>query len=245
MNEFKHHHFKPIHAIAAILVVSSLACGARTPAARPPTARPPAASPTKSEPPPVQETAPSATPEPQILEATAVPGTFPDFLAFAGEIDQALRDGDASFFTKRLSISVWNCLGDEVYGACQGQPSGAVFEGLQVTEEWQTFTFLSPTDYEATWEEPFRQGLPLRLHAVAHKYGDNPLMPLAAEAFLAVVADETTASESGWPQVRVLFYEYRDEAYWLQGELRTASQAQDWLRGECATCYDQWTAWPP
>jgi hypothetical protein len=243
---------KPAHVIAGLLLASMLACGGGTPdTLAPQTAR--------IEPPQTQETVPPATSEPATPKPstsrpptskppapspTVAPGTFPDFNAFAGQVDQALRDGNASFLTEHSSISVWNCLGDEAHGVCKGKPGGTTLEGIPITDEWQTFTLLSPASYEATWQDPFDEGIPLRLHAIAYKFGDNPLMPLATGAFLAIIPDETTTAESSPEGVRVLFFEYRDNSWWLQGELRTTKQAQEWLEGDCLTCYDQWTAWP-
>ena len=81
----------------------------------------------------------------------------------------------------------------------------------------------------------------MKLVAVANQFGDNPLMPMAEQSFMAVIAVGGSGTS---PEVRVLFFEYVDSFWYLQGELITADHADDWLTGNCQTCYDAWVAWP-
>lgn len=206
-------------------------------------------APTASEVPPSPTAAPllPATPTSQPEEpspTTIAPGSFADFDHFAAEIAAAIQNKQASFFGEHASISISNCTGDETIGPCAGRSSGAVVQGIPVSREWATYTLYSKANYQALWQTLFTQKIALKLVALADRFGDNPLMPLADHSFMAVVAYPGHTTQTTPPQVRVLFFEYTDDAWVLRGELVTSKHAADWLKGGCSDCYDDWISWP-
>jgi hypothetical protein len=187
------------------------------------------------------------SPSPSIAAGSA--GSFADFQAFAAEIAKALREKNASFFGAHSAASLWNCLGDETVGVCKGRPAGQDVQGIPVTREWATYQLYKTADYQAMWQSAFARGETLELVAVANQFGDNPLMPMAEQSFQAVI----TAAGNGTPApgsevpwralVQVLFFEYFERSWHLEGELVTIDHADDWLTGNCQVCYDAWVAW--
>jgi len=174
---------------------------------------------------------------------TIVPGSFADFQTFATEIAKALQDKNAAFFNEHASSTLWNCLGDETVGVCKGRPAGQDVQGIPVTRDWATYQLYKTADYRATWQIPFDQGEALQLVAVANQFGDNPLMPLAEQSFQAVIAVARNGTPTPGSEIRVLYFEYFDDSWYLEGELITIDHANDWLTGNCAACYDAWVAW--
>ena len=183
------------------------------------------------------------TGEPLLPSPVIAPGTFADFESFAPSIAQALEEGDPAFFADHASASSWSCLGDEAFGVCQGQAAGTVLNGVPVSQDWQSYTLFAPTDYGEMRKVLFGPDLRLALRAVSHQFGDNPLMPMAAESFHAIVTGSTPATDSSASPVRVLFFEYHDGSWWLQGVLIATAQGEQWLLGSCGSCYDEWRPW--
>lgn len=176
--------------------------------------------------------------------STPAAGSLADFSVFAADIAAAIRARDASFFEQRSAPQVWNCLGDETEGICQGHASSDVLQGIPVTHDWATPQLYKGSDYRKLWQTAFAQNATLQLVAVANRSGDNPLMPMAEQSFLAVIAVAGNGAQAPVREVRVLFFEYSEQAWRLEGELVTADHAQDWLTDTCSMCYDAWLAWP-
>ncbi|MGC1377309.1 MAG: hypothetical protein WA821_13850 [Anaerolineales bacterium] len=174
---------------------------------------------------------------------TIVPGSFADFQTFATEIAKALRDKNASFFGEHASSTLWNCLGDETVGVCKGRPAGQDAQGLPLTRDWATYQLYKTADYKDLWQTAFDRGEALQLVAVANQFGDNPLMPMAEQSFQAVIAAARNGTPTPNSETRVLYFEYFERAWYLEGELVTVDHANDWLKGNCAACYDAWVAW--
>lgn len=181
---------------------------------------------------------PSPTPGPEA--SLSAPGDPPGFADFASEIAAALEGKEAAFFASRASITTWYCLGDTI-GVCTGQPDGAVLEGMPVTRGWQEYEVLGQDDYQAAWQEVWDRGASARLHAIGHRWGENPLMPMAAEAHQAIIKVEAGRVDD--PEVHVLFLEYADGRWKLQGELIVTEGEGGWLEGSCTACFDEWSAW--
>lgn len=177
----------------------------------------------------------------QTASPTIAAGSFDDFQRFAAGIDSALQAREASFFAGHASSSVWYCLGDEILGVCKGVPADTTLEGVPVTYDWSTYEVHSLESYKEMWQSTFASHSDLKLVATANQFGDNPLMPMASQSFLAIVnvIDVTSSIQP----VRVLFFEYGENTWHLAGELVTIKNAASWLGGTCSTCYDLWTAW--
>ena len=222
------------------LLVVAVACDDAT---RPPF-QPSAAASATSE---ATPTAP-ATPTP-----TAVPesGGTEGFRAFAAQVDAALAEGDASFFSDRGEEMEVTCQGDEQLGFCMGQPPGTIFRGIPGTA-WQSDAFaLFPTDdYESLLEDWFAEAMldqsdefgdgAVKLFALAQFGGEDG-------EFLAI----TTAILNTGPatevqrQARMLRFAFEEGAWKLRGEILGAVSftAEPWLSGNCTDCYDQWERW--
>lgn len=207
----------------------------------------PAVAPTPSVPAPATDATPPVqtptlpTPSASVI-MEAAPDTLAHFSLFSQDLDQALQAAEASFFRIHGRTSAWNCLGDEIQGVCAGSPAGASLTGLPVTDDWQRYTVLDLEGYEAEWMARLETAGPLALHAVGSRFGDNPLMPAAAQAYLAVVVPR--GNERPVPgQTWILFFEFVDNAYSLVGELRVTDPSSTWLQPDCLSCYDQWLPW--
>jgi len=203
-------------------------------------------------PPPTRESLPTSTATPSATAtsaATATPtgptaGSFDDFKVFAAQIAQAAQDKDASFFSGRAVSPDWNCLGDETVGICKGHASGDTLTGIPVTKDWKNYKVYNTAAYEGLWKTAFTKSGPLKLAALANQAGDNPLMPAADQAFMAVLAISGKGSKATINEVHVLYFEYSGTAWQLDGELETTTHVQDWVSNTCSACYDTWMAWP-
>jgi hypothetical protein len=184
-----------------------------------------------------------ATPTPA-ASPTVEPGTPADFQAFAGDIAAAIQTRNSSFFGEHVSSPDWNCMGDETVGVCLGHQAGAVLHGMPVTRDWSMYQLYSAPDYKEAWQAAFESGDVLKLVGIANQAGDNPLMPGADQSFMAVIAVSAKASPAALRDVRVLYFERTGQSWQLDGQLITVKQAQDWVSGTCAACYDTWMAWP-
>jgi len=174
---------------------------------------------------------------------TVVAGSFADFHLFAAEIATALQDRNISFFDEHATSSVWNCLGDETAGVCKDISSDAAAEGIPVAYDWARYELPGIEGYKAMWQTTFANRSVVKLAAIANQLGDNPLMPMAGQSFLAIVSVADDNNPSSIQEVRVLFFEYYD-AWHLAGELVTVERAEAWLNDTCDMCYDTWAAWP-
>ena len=189
-----------------------------------------------STPPPMPTVSPSPVPE-----VGTTPGSDPSsFPAFAAQVADALQAHDAAFFAGRAAMPTWTCLGDTV-GVCKGRPDGAVLEGMPLTRGWQEYEVLGEDAVRAGWQEIWDGGGSASLKATAHRWGDNPLMPMAAESFMAILQVEMGSPDD--PQVHVLFFEHLDDRWQLQGELIVTEGDAGWLEGSCPACFDEWSAW--
>jgi hypothetical protein len=162
---------------------------------------------------------------------------------FADVISHAFQERDHTFFIEISSISIWYCLGEETVGVCKGVPADTTMEGVPVTQDWMTYTVHSLGEYEGRWQETMEQASQIRLHAISHQFGDNPLIPMAAESFQAILSIEGSSTDISDTQVQVLYFEFVDGKWWLQGELIPTENNQAWLDGGCDRCYDEWMAW--
>ena len=174
---------------------------------------------------------------------TIAAGSFADFQTFAMHIANAIREKNASFFVQRSASSLWSCLGDETQGVCKGRPAGQDAQGIPVTRDWATYQLYKTADYQDLWQTAFARDEALELAAVANQSGDNPLMPMAGQSFQAVIAATANGTPAPGREVRVLFFEYFERSWYLEGELVTVDHADDWLTGDCQACYDAWVAW--
>jgi hypothetical protein len=175
--------------------------------------------------------------------SSVVAESFADFHAFAADIAAAISDKNASFFGEQSSPKVWNCLGDETHGVCQDRSAGDVLKGIPVTHDWARYSVYQVSDYEGLWQAAFAQGDTLTLAAVANQFGDNPLMPMAEQSFMAVIKVAGHGAQAPIQEVHVLFFEYSEHSWQLEGELVSVEHVEDWLKGTCVTCYDKWMAW--
>ncbi len=123
-------------------------------------------------------------------------------------------------------------------------PSDTTVEGIPVTYDWARYELPSIENYKATWQTTFANHSVLKLVAIANQFGDNPLMPMTVQSFVAIVGVADDSDPSSILEVRVLFFEYYQDAWHLAGELVTAEHVESWLHDTCSTCYDTWTAWP-
>jgi hypothetical protein len=180
----------------------------------------------------------TATVQAPVPSPTAAPGSFDAFQIFATEIDKAIHDKDVSFFAEHASLSEWNCIVDQRMGVCEGQPDGAHLQGIPVAQDWERYEVYSRANYQNKWQVAFDKDLKFKLAAVANRFGDNPFMPMATQSFQAVLTADSITEP-----VHILFFEYIDGEWWLRGELVKLKDANEWLDGICATCYDTWLAW--
>jgi hypothetical protein len=230
--------FPAILLISACMCTSSISeidptlapLPSHTPASEATVTREPTASPTRV------VSAPTEVP-------TVAPGSFADFRLFAAEIDSALQDGNTSFFDEHLTTSSWLCLGEpDIMGVCKDVPADTTLEGIPVTQDWSTYEVYNRADYNNRWETTFADRA-LKLAALAQRFGENPLMPMAGLAHLAVIGVADENDPSSMNEARVLFFEYH-ESWSLAGELVTVESAEAWLTNTCERCYDLWTPWP-
>ena len=183
------------------------------------------------------------TPDIPIENANVVGGSFEDFSSYATNIATALHNKDALFFEQYSVSSIWNCLGDETLGVCQDHSGGKTLEGIPVTIEWGDYELYTLPDYSHKWEATFALNDYVKLVALGIKYGDNPLMPMAAQSFLAIIA-VGDSSQLSLLEARVLFFEYYENSWRIWGELDTSSNSSEpWLSDACVECYDVWVAW--
>lgn len=181
-----------------------------------------------------------ATREPT-ANPTVAAGSFVDFQLFAAEIDASLASEDISFFDKHVTPSAWTCLGDETIGVCKDVAADTTLEGIPITWGWESYTVYSSEDYKALWQTRFTYHSKLNLVALANKLGDNPLMPMADQSFLAIIS--VWNDPLSFPEVRILFFEHIENAWYIRGELVATENDEAWLDNTCDTCYDTWTAW--
>ncbi len=202
----------------------------------------PTRMPLPSDTPTVETTATSAP----TAGPAAAPGSFEDFHSFAARIDTALQNGDTAFFDEHLSISSWLCMGEpDAIGVCKDVPADTMLEGIPVTYDWKKYEVPGREDYRARWQAAFTSGSALKLTAIANQFGDNPLMPMASQSFFAIVSVADGKDPASVQEVRVLFFEYHEDAWHLAGELVSVENAAAWLAGTCSPmCYDTWSAWP-
>jgi hypothetical protein len=191
-----------------------------------------------------QTASPTAVASEPAAGPTVVPGSFDDFYWFAAEIEAALQDSNVSFFDEHLASSRWLCLGDETIGVCKDAPADTTLAGIPVTYDWANYEVHSTEKYRERWQTAFASRGVLELVAVANQFGGNPLMPMASQSFLAVVRVADEGNPASIQEVRVLFFEYRVNAWYLAGELVAVEGAEAWLNNTCIMCYDTWAAWP-
>jgi hypothetical protein len=186
-----------------------------------------------------------ATPPSVINEPTAtstvVAGSFEDFQSFAMEIAPALQDKNTSFFDEYAAASTWNCLGDETFGVCKDMPADTLLKGVPVTYDWERYELPGKEDYTALWQTTFADHNVVKLVALAHRFGDNPFMPMASQSSLAIIG--VGDDPASFHEVRVLFFEYLVNVWHLRGELITTKNAEAWLNNTCDMCYDTWADW--
>jgi len=180
----------------------------------------------------------------QTASPTVVAGSFADFYLFGTEIAAALQARNISFFNEYATASTWICLGDETIGVCKDMSPETTVTGIPVTYDWATYEVYSKENYNESWQTRFASSSVLKLAAIANQFGDNPLMPMAGQSFLAIVGVADDNNPSSIHEVRVLFFEYYEHTWHLAGEFVTVEHVGSWLNDTCSACYDMWAAWP-
>jgi hypothetical protein len=232
----KHNIF---YVFPAVLLVSACMCTSSIPGINP------TVTPVPSDAPTVVPTTPTATAPPVTSEPTeeltVAPGSFDDFRLLAAELAAAVQAKDTSFFGEYAAPSTWTCLGDETFGVCKDLPPDATMEGIPVAYDWERYELPGKEDYTARWESTFTDRKVVKLVALGNKFGENPLMPMASQSFLAIIGIGDDPA-SLW-EAQVLFFEYAVNVWHLRGELVTTENAEAWLNNTCSMCYDTWEAW--
>lgn len=203
---------------------------------------------------------PSPTPSEDTL--TATPATGPEstvnpalasFATFAQQIDTAVQQQDASFFSD-LGVEVTiTCTGNEGGGPCEGQPANTTITGIPgvawmsdagsytpiaayntLIAQWFGAAMTSQTD-------SYGNGVP-RLAAIA---GDSTQGDYYAIVTLILDTGPATGIQR---QARAFrFAPDSSGGFLLTGEVLGAvsSTADQWLAGQCASCYyDSFQTWP-
>ena len=180
----------------------------------------------------------------QTASLTVEPGSFDDFRLFATEIAAALQDRDISFFDQYATASTWTCLGDEIIGICKDMPADTTLKGVPVTYDWARYELPDTENYKAMWQTTFTNHKVVELVAIAHRFGDNPFMPMAMQSSLAIVSVADDSDPASIHEARVLFFENLENNWYLRGELVTVEGAEAWINNTCDMCYDMWATWP-
>lgn len=198
----------------------------------------PTVTPVPSNTPTIAPTTPSELTE----ELTVAPGSLDDFRLLAAKIANALEDKDVSLFDEYAAPSTWTCLGDETFGVCKDLPADTTMEGVPVAYDWERYELSGKEDYTVRWQTTFTDHKVVKLVALANRFGENPLMPLANQSFMAIIGigDDPASMR----EARVLFFEYYKNTWHLAGEFITLEHVESWLNDTCPTCYDMWAAWP-
>ena len=171
-------------------------------------------------------------------------GSTADFQAFAAQVAAAIQDQNAAFFGGQALVTDWNCLGGETAGVCKGHAAGSVLHGIPVTQDWAGYRLYDKSGYQGLWRKLFANHDVLQLAGLANQTGDNPLMPMADQSFMAVISVAAKSAPTSVRALRVLYFEYNGQSWQLDGELDVITNVSDWLGGACSSCYDTWTAWP-
>lgn len=206
----------------------------------------------------------SPTPEPATATATvtSTPVTGPDstvipqlasFATFAQQIDTAVQQQDANFFSD-LGVEVTiTCTGNEGGGPCEGQPANTMITGIP-GQAWQSdaggYTPIAAyntmitqwfADAIATQTDSYGNGVP-RLAAIA---GDSTQGDYYGIVTLILDTGPPTGIQR---QARAFrFAPDTSGGFLLTGEVLGAvsSTADQWLGGPCTGCYyDSFQTWP-
>lgn len=220
-----------------------------------------AASPTGSA---TSSSAPSASPTPEPDEATptATPATGPEstvipalasFAKFAQQIDTAVQQQDANFFSA-LGVEVTiTCTGNEGGGPCEGQPANFTITGIPGVAWMSDAGGYTPiaayntliaqwfADALSTQTDSYGNGVP-RLAAIA---GDST----QGDYYGIVTLILNTGPATGIQRQARAFRFAPDSSggFELTGEVLGAvsSTADDWLGAPCTGCYyDSFQTWP-
>jgi hypothetical protein len=172
---------------------------------------------------------PSASPSPA---ATATPTSVPDtptpppesgglggFRAFASQVEQAIADGDASFFSDRAKSDLFGLVSVEEYSA--------------MLQAW----FASAN---AGLSDEYGSGAPV-LYALAHRLarGDSPETYVAVATGIFIVDTYLCRNAR---QARCFVFQRLNGQWRLTGEA-CRPEGFGWLSGDCGDCYDQWERW--
>lgn len=244
--------------LAWLAVAGSLSCRLVTGQPRAPTESPQASTPLLTDTPSIPTAAipptPTYTPSPP-----TPPGDLSGmegFRNFAVQIQDALERQDTSFFGAWAVEDQVTCLGDELLGPCAGQPPGTVLRGVPSgIAETDAIAYLVLDEYVARLQAWFEMAMPsekdqygsgsLTLYAIAHQYGDNPLVPFAGETYQAILTGIFATETAPMRQARILYFEFWEGSWRLVADLFAPipQTAARWLSGECQWCYDEWQTW--
>ena len=188
---------------------------------------------------------------PFLPETSPTPDTagLGGFRAFAGQIAQAIRDGDGQLFVDRAQPTQVMCTGKEEDYPCFWHAAGFL-EGIWF-ERWRTevVDLVPPEDVAADFEsfvsaaaagESDRFG---RGEAALYAIASGPGAPAFRESFYAIL----TAISGQPPGRSTIAYQFSfSQGRWrLLGEVHAWDESLfvEWLNGTCADCYDQWERW--
>ncbi len=205
----------------------------------------------------------SASPTPEPDEATTVtPATGPEstvipalasFSSFAQQIDTAVQQQDANFFSD-LGVEVTiTCTGNEGGGPCEGQPANTMITGIPGVAWMSDAGSYTPI---AAYNTLIAQWFAAAMPSQTDSYG-NGVPRLAAIAGDSVQGDyygivtlilDVGPSTGIQRQSRAFrFAPDSSGGFELTGEVLGAvsSTADDWLGAPCTGCYyDSFQTWP-
>jgi hypothetical protein len=211
------------------------------------------------------ESSPATTPTPSPTPVTE-PAEFGSFREFGQQIDRALHERDAQFFTDRAIITEVECSGDEQMGMCVDQPAGTVFRGLLSSGAHSGYVrILSLEEYQEHLSHDLDAAAPLRsdelgggdvvLYGLASSSVDGrpPSMVEAGErGFYAIASWILAEGENHRREVRAFVFTTDDGDWCFRGELlirfspehRAMETHRAWLFGGSTWYYDYWERWP-
>jgi len=207
---------------------------------------------------------PTATPTRSPTPVPAPP-EFRSFRAFGQQIDRALHERDAQFFTDRAIISERECTGDEQIGMCVDQPAGTTFRGVLSSGADSGYVrILSLKDYQQHLCHDFDEATPLVtdelgsgevvLYGLASSsVGGRPpsIVPAGQRSFYAITSWILAVGENHRREVRAFIFTWDDSDWRFRGELLVRSLPEQrametyraWLSGGRTWYYDYWERW--
>jgi hypothetical protein len=180
------------------------------------------------EPTPAAVLTPSPTLEPTDLEG---------FREFAPHVEAAVQARDVDFFMNVANISSVTCP-EGLEPRCEGQPSGAVVEGIRIGL-WRGGALLSIVDdFRASLEQYLASLTDPTLYAIAarDRYVGGLIGGPSVFAVVASADDLQTTT-------RVFEFVEEDGSWRMPTVIHVTNSAEEWLSGKCSDCYDRWERW--